>query len=75
MVPAEEWDGAFKDSGTFHPTDQLLGSQHKGQQFHSMASYSRASLVNLAWQIKAPLSNSSVERTAAASDSCVSGLR
>lgn len=75
MVPAEEWDGAFKDSGTFHPTDQLLGSQHKGQQFHSMASYSRASLVNLAWQIKAPLSNSSIERTAAASDSCVSGLR
>ena len=83
MVPTEEWDGAFKDSGTFHPTDQLLGSQHKGQQFHSMASYSRASLVNSAWQIKALLRNSSVGRTTAVSDNrcsvgldrCVSGLR
>lgn len=75
MVPTEEWDGAFKDSGTFHPIDQLLGSQHKGQQFHSMASYSRASLVNSAWQIKALLRNSSVGRTTAASDRCVSGLR
>lgn len=74
-VPTEEWDGAFKDSGTFHPTDQLLGSQHKGQQFHSMASYSRASLVNSVWQIKALLRNSSVGRTAAASDRCMSGLR
>lgn len=33
-----------------------------------MASYSRASLVNSAWQIKALLRNGSVGRTAAASD-------
>lgn len=75
MVPTEEWDGAFKDPGTFHPTDQLLGSQHKGQQVPLHGFPPRASLVNSAWQRKALLRNGSIGWTAAALDRCVSGLR